>query len=268
MTSLRWGILGLGPHRAAPRPRDRGLPACQPRRGSEPRRRPFGRVRCGARRPAVVRVVRRARRVAGRRCRLHRAPQPPPRRVDDPRARRREARALREAARARRRRRRRHRRCCRPGRPDRRRGVHVPPPSADPPRGGRGQERCARSAGARERQLLVLPHPARRPARRPGDGRRLALGRRLLPGEFRSSGRRGGPRARGRLRAVRPARRGPHVRRADALPFGAACAVRQRVRVPGPPADRDRRWGGDARSRPPVPHGPGRAAAVPGSPSF
>ena len=135
-------------HRAPARPGDRRECPRGPRRRRQPRPGAGRRLRGQARHPARVGLVRRAPRRPRRGRRLHRPPEPPPRRVDHPRPRGREARPVREAARAVRRGGGRDRRGRGPRRTDRGRGVHVPPPPADP-RGrwtSRGAARWARSS--------------------------------------------------------------------------------------------------------------------------
>ena len=185
---------------------------------------------------ALLADARRRRRLR-RRCpnHLHAA-------VDDPGARGRQARPVREAA----------------GPGGRPRSTRSPPPASGPA-GSRSRRSCtsttrrslravelargrrARSARARPRLVLVLPDLPGRPAGRPDDGRRLAVGRRLLPGQPRPPDRRRGAGPDRRLRPVRRARRRPDVHRPAPLPRRPAGPVRQWLRRARPRAGRDRR---------------------------
>ena len=80
-----------------------------------------------------------------------------------------------------------------------------------------------RDPPGRPRVVLVLPRPPGRPASGAVHGRRVDLGRRLLPGQPGPPRRRRGARQARRVRPLRRAGRRPHVRRAAALPR-AACS--------------------------------------------
>ena len=126
-------------------------------------------------------------------------------------------------------------------RPDRRRGLHVPPPSPDA-RGARDRARRARSATL---QLVSATFSFfLRTTTIRGSIRPWAAARCGTSAAIRSASRAGSPAPSlrpGRLRPVRRSGRRSHVRRPAPVPGRPARHVRQRLLRAGAGADRDRR---------------------------
>ena len=215
---LRWGLLGtarinrmvIPPLRASARNRLEAVASRTPRRAEEYARewgiaRAFGSYEALLADPAIDAVY-----IALPNA-LHAE-------WSDPRRRGGQARPVREADGAERRR----GRCDRGRRgtlrPRRHRSVHVPAPPAERPRRAPGAGRGDRRGAADARVVPFHAHAARGRALAARDGRRLPVGRRVLPGELRAHGERNRA-GRGQRRAgARPDRRRHRVLGRAAVP--------------------------------------------------
>ena len=178
---LRWGLLGNGTDQPDGDPTAPSVGGQPPARGGQPRAGDGGRLREGVGDRARPRLLRGPAVRSRDRRRVHPPAEPPPRGVGDPGRPRGEARPVREAARAHGRGSGRHGESGPRERRRPRRGVHVPPPPADPEGQGAGGGRRDRGGALRPGDLQLHPRPPGRRAPPAGVGRRVPLGRGLLP---------------------------------------------------------------------------------------